>query len=85
MSEGIHELVHRGPNRGILPRARPSAPGERSFLTADQVAHLIGVSRKTIYVLVERGQLACYRLGRQMRFSRTHLEDFLRSVEQEAG
>jgi excisionase family DNA binding protein len=71
-----------------------SSPGSRPGLghfesgrlySPDEVALLLGISRKTVYLLVERGELASYRLGRRIRFSQAHLDQFLRSVEQESG
>ena len=40
------------------------------ILTADQVAELLGVNRKTIYEAASRGEIPHRRLGRRLIFER---------------
>lgn len=40
-----------------------------SFLTLQDVARLLRISPVTVYRLVERGELAVYRIARRLRFS----------------
>jgi len=51
-----------------------SAPGlddaNHEILTADQVAALLCVDRKTVYESAARGEIPCARLGRRLVFSR---------------
>lgn len=42
-------------------------------MTADEVAALLRVDRKTVYEAVARGDLPCARLGRRVLFSRAAL------------
>lgn len=39
-------------------------------MTADEVASLLRLDRKTIYTAAKEGQLPCLKIGRQLRFSR---------------
>jgi putative molybdopterin biosynthesis protein len=48
-----------------------------ALLSVMQVAHLLNVSRLTIYRLIERGALPVYRIARRLRFSRRDLQDYL--------
>ena len=52
---------------------------ERATLTVEQLAHVLGVSRSTIYEMVHTGELpvAPIRLGRRLVFSRAKVEEFL--------
>lgn len=46
-------------------------------MTAEQVAELLGVDKKTIYDKANRGQIPCRRLGRRMLFGRRAILDWL--------
>ena len=60
-------------------RSTPAAGSElRPLLTIEQVAHLLGVSSKTVRRLVAGRRLPCVRLGRVLRFQQA---DLLRFVE----
>jgi len=48
-----------------------------SILTADQVAEILGVDRKTVYDAATRGDIPCRRLGRRLLFYRPALEAWL--------
>ena len=48
-----------------------------AFLTQREVAELLRLSELTIHRLVERGLLACYRLGRRVRFRVGDVEVYL--------
>jgi excisionase family DNA binding protein len=48
-------------------------------LTADQVAELLGVNRKTIYEAAQRNEIPHRRLGRRLIFERGSVVDWLRS------
>jgi excisionase family DNA binding protein len=53
----------------------PPAPAlpNTDVMTADEVAAMLRVNRKTVYEAVERGDLPCARLGRCVLFSRAAL------------
>ena len=53
-----------------------------SLLSPAEVAAIAGVSRKTIYREVERGELRATRVGHQIRIARGDLDLYL---EREAG
>lgn len=44
---------------------------EIEIITADDVANLLGVNRKTIYEAAERGEIPHRRLGRRLLFERS--------------
>jgi excisionase family DNA binding protein len=43
---------------------------ESITITADEVAELLGIARKTVYEAAGRGDIPCRRLGRRVLFSR---------------
>ncbi len=51
----------------------------REFLTPDEVAALLRVSRKTIYRSIRNGELIAARVGRQYRIPRRNIDLFLAS------
>ena len=48
-----------------------------AFYTVKELAELFKVTEKTIYRMVDRGELPCHRIGRIKRFSRDDVEAFL--------
>ena len=42
-----------------------------------QAAEILSLSRSSIYLLVDAGKLTPIRIGRSVRFSVSHLEDFV--------
>ena len=56
---------------------------EPEFYTVQEVADRMRVSRKTIYRLVERGELRAVRLGDVYRIPREALEALLRGERQQ--
>lgn len=44
------------------------------WLTSDDAAELLRISRRALYHRVERGQLPTHRLGRSYRFNRREIE-----------
>ena len=70
------------------PPTRPGAPGIIThsndlnslpiLLTANEVADLLRTSRKSVYAMIERGQLpGVIRLGRRLLIRRDELVDWL--------
>ena len=56
------------------------------FLTGEQLAELLGVSRAKAYRLMQRGEVPVIRLGKSVRVPREALLEFLRSrTQQPAG
>jgi excisionase family DNA binding protein len=49
-----------------------------------QAANYIGVSIITIDRAIANKKISCYRIGRCVKFSQQHLDDFLKSCEQKA-
>ena len=47
---------------------------DHTWLTSDDAAELLRISRRALYHRVERGQLPAHRLGRCYRFNRHEIE-----------
>lgn len=56
-----------------------SATLSAPLLTVRAAATLLDVSPRTVYALVERGELPAIRVGGQIRFVPSTLEEWLRS------
>jgi excisionase family DNA binding protein len=50
--------------------------GAKSFLNMDETAELLGVSRKTIYRMIKRGELKGKKLGRRVVIARKEIDGF---------
>ena len=56
---------------------RPMSQRHRSFLTTGEVLAYLRVAPRTIYRLVRNGELPAVRVGRQWRFRRSDLDEWL--------
>lgn len=45
--------------------------------TADELAELLGIDRKTVYDFATRGEIPCKRLGRRILFPRSAIAEWL--------
>ncbi|MCC7537548.1 MAG: helix-turn-helix domain-containing protein [Deltaproteobacteria bacterium] len=65
----------------MTPSDEPtSGATEQAVLTADEVAALLRLERKTVYAAVQRGEIpGARRIGRAIRFSRSAVLEWLRT------
>lgn len=47
------------------------------FLTAEEVATILGLKKSTIYALVKRGELPAYQFGKSVKFKRSDLDEYI--------
>lgn len=52
------------------------------LLTAEDAGRMLGVSRSTVFLLLQRGELRGVRIGRSRRFSRREIEELVERLEQ---
>jgi len=45
--------------------------------TAEQVAELFSLKRKTMYAWAEQGRIPCYKIGKALRFRKSELREFI--------
>lgn len=50
---------------------------EEQALTAEDVAEILHVSKSTVYNLVRQGDIHSYNVGRKIRFTRKHVDDYI--------
>lgn len=50
---------------------------DNKLLTVEDLAEYLQLSTKTIYRMLRRGQLPCYRVGNQWRFRRETIDTWL--------
>lgn len=50
---------------------------KNKILNAQEAAEYLRISRVTLYDLVARGQIHCFRVGRIYRFSEEQIADFI--------
>jgi len=50
-----------------------------SLLTLEEVAQVLRVSKTSVYRIVERRELLCCRVGRNLRFTREDVAAYLRA------
>ena len=61
---------------------RHSDPERQAFLTTEEVLGYLKITPRTIYRLIRNGELPAIRIGRQWRFRRADLDQW---VERQAG
>ena len=49
----------------------------KDALTAPEVAGILKVAQNTVYELVKRGELNCYKVGRKMRFTYEDVQEYI--------
>lgn len=49
------------------------------LLNAQDIVEALSIGLSTVYLLLERGELPCIRIGRSVRFRTEHLEEFIES------
>ena len=57
------------------------APGEKQYLTVQEVASRFGVDETTVYRLVKQGKLPAVKVGSQWRFSVIRLDEWVADHE----
>jgi excisionase family DNA binding protein len=62
-----------------------SSLSEVRFLTVQEVAALMRVSKMTVYRLVHSGELASVRVGRSFRVPEKAVNDYLRGAFDDVG
>jgi excisionase family DNA binding protein len=62
-----------------------SSLSEVRFLTVQEVAQLMRVSKMTVYRLVHSGELASVRVGRSFRVPERAVHDYLRGAFDDVG
>lgn len=63
--------------REELRAVASAAPRSDEWMSADDVARMLGVARTTLPALVSRDGLPCYRPGKGYAFRRTEIEAWL--------
>lgn len=54
-----------------------SSNEQAPFMTAEEVSHLLGLKKSTIYALVKRGELPAYQFGKSVKFKRSDLDEYI--------
>ena len=70
----------RQPNQLLLlkpSRAERIAAMDEEILDAEGAAHVLGVSTRTVYTLARKGAIPAMRIGREWRFARKNLIDWV--------
>ena len=49
------------------------------LITASEVSHILGLGESTVYLLIQRGELPCVRIGRAVRVKQDDLDAFIES------
>ncbi len=51
--------------------------GLERLYTADQVAELLCLKRKTVYAWAEQGRIPCFKIGKALSFRQSELREFI--------
>jgi excisionase family DNA binding protein len=67
--------------RGILS----PMPGETSWLGTPEAAERLGITQRTLYRLIDEGQLPAFKIGRVFRVKESDIEEFLARSQVQPG
>ena len=59
--------------------------GHPGWMSTDEVAHRLGVATKTVYRLIDRGELRAFRIGRVIRLKSGDVEAYEAACEIRPG
>lgn len=62
-----------------------SKPPEIRWLSSQQASERLGVTLRTLYRLIDTGQLPAYKIGRVIRLQAQEVEDFIIGARIEPG
>ena len=73
-----------GPDRGerATPRSRPADHAQGALLFAEDVATMVGMTRKWVYTETRAGRIPHVALGRRYRYRREAIDGWLAQIEQ---
>ena len=66
-------------------RTGVDSDGRPGWMSTDEVAHRLGVATKTVYRLIDRGELRAFRIGRVIRLKSGDVEAYEASCEIRPG
>ena len=53
----------------------------KEFYTVEEVAKMFEITTRTVYRLIKRNEISFIKVGKQIRFSQKHLDDFINKKE----
>ncbi len=81
----IAEVVSTEAAGGHPDDGDPGFGGHPDWMSTDEVAHRLGVATKTVYRLIDRGELRAFRIGRVIRLKSGDVEAYEASCEIRPG
>jgi excisionase family DNA binding protein len=64
----------------VAARDESNSSASSPIMTAPEIAAYLRIDRTTLYKLIRRGQIPCFRIGKKnYRFSRTEIVEWLAS------
>lgn len=61
------------------------APNEITWLSSREAAEMLGITARTLYRLIDSGQVPAYRMGRVIRLQAAEVEEFIARSRIEPG
>ena len=68
-----------------MPSARKSMTGGDRLLTIEQVAERLAVARRTVFRLIEKGDIRAVKIGRLTRIRESDLERYIAQLGEGNG
>lgn len=70
-----------GPDdRGAERRRQEAGPDEIAWLSTREAASRLGITTRTLYRLIDEGQLPAYKLGRVIRLQQHEVDAFIEAA-----
>lgn len=68
---------------GIFLQTEERISMNKEAMTAVEVAEMLNIAKNTVYELVKRGELNCYKVGRKMRFTYEDVQRYIQESREE--
>jgi excisionase family DNA binding protein len=74
-----------GPGPQDAANVQPASSGEVRWLSTRDAAHHLGITTRTLYRLIDSGQIPAYRFGRVIRLKSAEVDAFVESARIQPG
>jgi excisionase family DNA binding protein len=73
------------PSDEPVPSGSARLPDEIMWLSSQEAAHRLGLTPRTLYRLIDEGQVPAYRFGRVIRLQQTEVDEFIQRSRIQPG
>ncbi len=81
-SQAMEDRIHERLRERIENIDKESPKNQEEYLTIDELCELTRLKKATIYAMRSRREIPAYKFGRELRFRRSEIEDWMQTRRQ---